>query len=1144
MNSFPFSGTNLRFDPQNIKALACSSLLLAGMFAPSAHALTGTIYGVSSDGQANSDGTISSTTSLYGRLGADAGIRHSVIHVFEIPSTVLADPTQRFSAASYSTKIGLGSSNTLNVDLYGVGFGTSPAIAAADFYEGASDGANVLLKDNFIIPTTPAYSTITESGSALVTYLNECLDAARLSSAPTAYIFIRNSLDAYIWSSYYPVGMNEAGGSYLPTIAYTTVTVPVWSSVPLGGGGFVTGLASTSDGSNIYCRTDVGGAFRWAPTGDAAGNGSWVSLSDTMIPFGTPNARAVMGVESIATDPSNTSRLYIGAGNGIYLSDNQGNSWTLISPVIAMSPNGGYRSCGERLAVDPNNPNIVWYGSINNGLQKGDKTSGTWVWSTISTASVPTGTANAGITFVACDQNSGSTIVYAGVVGNATTGGVYKSTDNGITWAKVGITAGQTLTNPRRAQITSNGTVYVTAGGDGVFKLPGGPSTVLTQLTSLPTTILYQSGPVQYQGVAVDPNDATGNTVYIAEGNWQYQYNNIWRSTNGGTTWSTQDTIFNGVKPNGSTISNARTEPDGTPCLTGYWFGNTSSLMINPANSAELWAADFFGVARTRDAQNLGNNTLPPSGPGGCQWSMLQKGQEETVVAVAKNAPSGARLLTGVGDVGGCRYTDISMRPSGAGGNRFSNPGGGNTTSLDFSESDPNLWVRAWVEQASQWKPGNGSLSKDGGASWMTFGQIDQAAIAAATPNTWIEWDVAPYLKQHAGGQVTLIVRGNTTGALLTFDSKEGTNAPQLVVNGSTPLAVTEDTYVQDGTSATVNNGTAISLLAKQDTVNNQRWTYLKFDLTGISSITTAKLRMFLQSSNSTVTALAAVHAGDVTSWTEGALTWNTRPLFKGISGIYASAAPPILVNGSNGGGGGRIAISATDTNNIVWMPINYSQATIPAYYSKDRGVTWAAGTGAFNSPIAGVYTNGNSLGMSGQCLAADRGNGKFYLAKFGGASHLIYSSTDGAAWAQVGSVSNGGTYNMRTPQIVAAPVSTTCPSGGDVWVCDDSDYLGTHAGGGLWRSTNSGANWSQISGIGRVTAVGFGKSVSGMGYAVYFFGYNGTTLGIYRSEDYGTSWIKLIDPTIEQINTLSGDRQNPGKVFIGTGGRGMFVGQ
>jgi hypothetical protein len=154
----------------------------------------------------------------------------------------------------------------------------------------------------------------------------------------------------------------------------------------------------------------------------------------------------------------------------------------------------------------------------------------------------------------------------------------------------------------------------------------------------------------------------------------------------------------------------------------------------------------------------------------------------------------------------------------------------------------------------------------------------------------------------------------------------------------------------------------------------------------------------------------------------------------------------------------------------------------------------------------------------------------------------MIYSSTDGATWTQVGSINNGGSYNMRTPQIVAAPVSPAYPAGGDVWVCDDGTYNG--GGGGLWRSTNSAVTWSAISGIGKVTAVGFGKAASGTGYAVYFYGYKAGVLGVYRSEDYGVSWTKLVNPTVAPIDYIAGDRQNAGKVFIGTNGRGVFQAQ
>ena len=84
--------------------------------------------------------------------------------------------------------------------------------------------------------------------------------------------------------------------------------------------------------------------------------------------------------------------------------------------------------------------------------------------------------------------------------------------------------------------------------------------------------------------------------------------------------------------------------------------------------------------------------------------------------------------------------------------------------------------------------------------------------------------------------------------------------------------------------------------------------------------------------------------------------------------------------------------------------------------------------------------------------------------------------------------------------------------------------------------------NWSAISGVGKVTAVSFGKGQAG-GYTVFIAGYVGGTKGIYRSDNYGANWTKLANPTVELLTALAGDRQNYGRVFIGTGGRGTFVG-
>lgn len=889
-----------------------------------------------------------------------------------------------------------------------------------------------------------------------------------------------------------------------------------WDTVPLGGGGYVTGIVSNSDASAIYLRTDVGGAFRWVPAADGV-NGSWRSLSDDQIPFSVDGAGETMKIESIATDPNNLNRLYTASIDALWVSEDQGENWDVIpnSPIVYTQGNAEFRWCGERLAVDPNNSNILWFGSRGNGLQKGVRqANGSWVWTVVPATALPWGQvvvqtpprAKGGVMFVACDKNSGTTILYAAVHDTVgTTGGVYRSTDGGTTWTKLGVSTGATL-YARRAQVAGDGTLYVTAGTAGVYKVSR-TGTTLDKITTLPAK--------EYTGLAIDPQNS--QVVYVADA----ASATLLRTTNAGTSWSSQ------------TSFGSRQEPDGIYSVTGYWFGATAALMVNPINSNELWATDYFGASRTRTAQNIGGT--PAS-----TWNTLQKNQEETVVLALKNAPTGAKLMAGIADVGGFRYNDITLRPYGAAGNRFNDPSGGNFTSLDFCESNPDVWATTWVNPGGPSHGGSGAFSIDGGVNWNSFGKLEQRTVAAGTTNTWIEWDVAPYLKQRLGGQITLILRNTTeTNGGLTFDSREGTNAPRLLINGSTTVLAAADNVVRDGSFGAVNYGTDTSLFAKTlpSASGYTRWIYLKFDLTGVTSVTTGKLRMYLTSADS-VPISTALYANDVTSWTETGLTWNTRPLFNGRANTYVSTLPSAL----SASGGGRIIVSATDPGNFAWLPIGVGT---PAYYTRDRGVTWAASTGGPNSTILGIYTSGHEPDYTSLQLASDRVNGNLYSMAFSvwdnatsKTKHVLYKSTNGGqTWAATGGYLLNDSYNVRTPQLVAAPAA------GDLWVCDDGSYNGN--GGGLWRSTNGGTSLSRITTAGKVNAVSFGKASVGSSapYAVYIYGYAGSpsVKGVYRSEDLGATWVKMVDPTIEVMPVLAGDRQNADSVYLGTGGRGTF---
>ena len=121
----------------------------------------------------------------------------------------------------------------------------------------------------------------------------------------------------------------------------------VWKSVAIKGGGFVSGIITHPNASGvIYCRTDIGGAYRWNST-----NNSWTPLLD----FAADDN--IYGVESLAIDPSDSNRLYIAASRGspsvLLVSTNQGARFSQFTPPFALNGNvDGFRSNGERMDVD------------------------------------------------------------------------------------------------------------------------------------------------------------------------------------------------------------------------------------------------------------------------------------------------------------------------------------------------------------------------------------------------------------------------------------------------------------------------------------------------------------------------------------------------------------------------------------------------------------------------------------------------------------------------------------------------------------------------------------------------------------------------------------------------------------------------
>jgi endoglucanase len=99
----------------------------------------------------------------------------------------------------------------------------------------------------------------------------------------------------------------------------------------------------------------------------------------------------------------------------------------------------------------------------------------------------------------------------------------------------------------------------------------------------------------------------------------------------------------------------------------------------------------------------------------------------------------------------------------------------------------------------------------------------------------------------------------------------------------STTLTPIADAYVRNGSYASTNFGTAADLQAKYSSTANDgysRDTFLKFDLSSISSVSSATLQLYGVVNDSSTLSLAA-YPVSTTSWVEsgsGSIDWSNMP--------------------------------------------------------------------------------------------------------------------------------------------------------------------------------------------------------------------------------------------------------------------------
>jgi photosystem II stability/assembly factor-like uncharacterized protein len=493
-------------------------------------------------------------------------------------------------------------------------------------------------------------------------------------------------------------GHSQERALSLPTQSYT------WKNVPIVGGGFVTGIITHPTAKGVmYARTDIGGAYRWDNKAQ-----QWVALTDWV----AGDNWTFTGIESMAVDPSDPNRVYMAAGtytnswsgNGAFFrSSDQGKTWQRTDMPFKMGGNEDGRSNGERLTVDPDNPNVLFFGSRNAGLWKSIDRAVTWSkvesFSAIATdPSTLSGTGEwsrpIGIVFVQFVPGKTKTL-YSGV--STQKESLYKSDDGGKTWAAM---AAQPVgLRPSHAALSSDGSLYLSYGDqpgpngvtDGACWKLNTQSGAWTDVTPLKPSEGDRFG---YGGVTVDRQNP--QTVMVSTIDRWAKKDDLFRSTDGGKTWKQ-------IGP--------KSERDVSlaPWLTwgrekaelGHWIGD---IEIDPFDSDHVLYVTGTGIWASQDVTQADSDR--PT-----HWSVGAKGLEECVVSDIVSPTAGAPLLSTVWDIDGFRHDNLEMSPKSG----FFKPAHGHNTSLDVAELAPQIAVRVYGSGTG------GAYSQDNGITWTEF---------------------------------------------------------------------------------------------------------------------------------------------------------------------------------------------------------------------------------------------------------------------------------------------------------------------------------------------------------------------------------------------------------------------------------------
>jgi hypothetical protein len=355
-------------------------------------------------------------------------------------------------------------------------------------------------------------------------------------------------------------------------------------------------------------------------------------------------------VNIVHVDPSNSNTIYLGApAGGIWKSINNGSTWT---PLTDELPQIGVSG----IAVDYSNSNVIYIAtgdkdaedSYSVGVFK--STDGGLTWNAT------------GLTFSSINSRAGDILIHPTnnqILWCATNNGIYKTTNAGNTWVQV--RSGDFSQGNIRLKPGDPSTVYAVS--DNSFYRSTDSGTTFNQVTS--------GLPGSSSRLLLDVTPANPNYVYILSANTSGGFQGIYKSIDGGTTFTATNTTTDVFESNQSwydlalAVSSTNAEEIYTGCLN-VWKSTDGGVTVTKMNN---WSSPTAPSYTHADIHYLGfhgnklfcgsDGGIYVSSNGGTNFTDLTAGvQISQFYKIAVSKQSAAKMMGGLQDNGGYAYSD------------------------------------------------------------------------------------------------------------------------------------------------------------------------------------------------------------------------------------------------------------------------------------------------------------------------------------------------------------------------------------------------------------------------------------------------------------------------------------------------------